>query len=150
VTELQRLADGLRGSSPYWAKQVDIQIHAASAWIEQVEGDEVAALFEMQQAVDLESSTEKSPVTPGEVLPARELLGDLHLIQGRPEAALSAYRESLARSPHRLNSVLGAIRAAQAAGMQKEVSLYRAELMTFIDPDTNRSAVLALSASTSG
>ncbi len=149
VAELIRLAESLRDSSAYWAKQVDIQVHAASAWIKQADGDLNGALASMQVAADLESSTEKSPVTPGEVLPARELLGDLRLAQGEPEAALQAYRESLARSPRRLNSVLGAIRASQAAGMLNEAARYRAELSTFVDPETTRPGVLSLTGESS-
>jgi hypothetical protein len=45
----------------------------------------------MQQAAKLEASTEKHPVTPGEILPARELLGDLLLQIERPMEALAEY-----------------------------------------------------------
>lgn len=150
VEELRRLADGLRNWSPYWAQQVDIQIGAASAWIAQAEGDPASALEAMQVAADLEAGTEKSPVTPGEVLPARELLGDLHLLQDHPESALAAYRASLARSPKRLNSVLGAEAAARAAGMSDAAAHYRAELVAFVDPRTNRQHVVSLLNSAGG
>ena len=33
----------------------------------------------MQKAVELESSTEKHPVTPGEILPVRDLYADMLL-----------------------------------------------------------------------
>ena len=142
IAKLRSLAELTRKSDPYWAKQVDIQVHAATAWILEAEGEETGALASMQLAAQLEDSTEKSPVTPGEVLPAQELLGDLHLAQGRPQAALQAYRKSLDRSPRRLNSVLGAIEAAEAAGMREEAERYRTDLTTFVDPDTNRPEVL--------
>ncbi|TNF88716.1 MAG: hypothetical protein EP301_04430, partial [Gammaproteobacteria bacterium] len=99
IAKLRSLGELTRESDPYWAKQVDIQINAATAWVLEAEGDSAGALESMRLAAQLEDSTEKSPVTPGEVLPAQELLGDLHLAQGSPEAALEAYRKSLDRSP---------------------------------------------------
>jgi tetratricopeptide (TPR) repeat protein len=65
-------------------------------------------------------------VTPGEVLPARELLADLLLELGEPDAALIEYEATLKRSPNRWNSLYGAGRAAELAGYKaKAVSFYR-------------------------
>ena len=76
--------------------------------------DLCAAGMAAAQAAELEESTPKHAVTPGPTLPARELLGDLLMEQGRAEAALEAYRRSLALYPNRLNSIRGAERAAPA------------------------------------
>ena len=59
----------------------------------------------MREAGDLESSTEKSPLTPGEVLPARELLGDMLMELGTHEEALAEYEVALGRSHGRFNSL---------------------------------------------
>ncbi len=67
----------------------------------------------MRASADLESTVEKNPVTPGEVLPARELLGDLLMELGRYDEARSAYEAALDRSPNRFNSLFGAGRAAE-------------------------------------
>ena len=67
-------------------------------------------------AADLEDGTQKHPVTPGAVLPARELLGDLLLELGRPAEAAQAYAASLAQQPSRARSLLGAAQAAQLGG----------------------------------
>ena len=48
---------------------------------------------------------EKNPVTPGGIVPARELLGDLLLELNRPAQALKAYEQTLATDPNRLRSV---------------------------------------------
>ena len=141
IEMLESLSASTAESAPYWSKQIDIQAHAARAWVEQMQGNERAALVAMQRAADLEASTEKSPTTPGELLPARELLGDLHLLQGNAAAALEAYDMSLARSPRRLNSVLGAERAARMAGLEQEAAAYRSELIAFVDPGTSRAGV---------
>jgi tetratricopeptide (TPR) repeat protein len=72
----------------------------------------------LQQGAPLEFTTPKHPVTPAPTLPAEELLGDLHMESGKPEEALAAYRRSLELHPNRLNSLIGAARAALALGAQ--------------------------------
>ena len=61
----------------------------------------------MKIAADMEDSTEKHPVTPGEVLPARELFGDMYLELKQNENALRTYEAVLQRSPNRYNSLQG-------------------------------------------
>ena len=87
---------------PYWPDQIEIQRREAAAWIAQAEGKKDEALALMSSAVELEASTDKHPVTPGPVLPARELLGDLLMENGRPAEARAAYEASLAVAPKRL------------------------------------------------
>ena len=60
--------------------------------------------------------TEKHPVTPGELLPARELEADMLLALGRYADARAAYEATLAREPNRARSLFGAARAAELAG----------------------------------
>jgi tetratricopeptide (TPR) repeat protein len=116
VEKLAALREAAAETSTYWATQVDIQRTAASAWLAHAKGDAAQALELMQKAAELEASTEKHPVTPGEVLPAAELLGDLLMELGRFAQARAAYEQSLARSPNRYNSLAGAARAAQREG----------------------------------
>ncbi len=85
------------------------------AWIDHVSGREESSLSVMEQAVALEESTPKHAVTPGPTLPARELLGDLLSEQHQSKRALAAYQRSLELYPNRLNSLLGASRAARAS-----------------------------------
>ena len=70
----------------------------------------------MEEAVDLESSTPKHPVTPAPTIPALELLGDLLMEQRHSAEAAAAYRRSLEHYPRRFNGLLGAARASLAAG----------------------------------
>jgi hypothetical protein len=53
-------------------------------------------------------------------LPVEELLGDLHLASCRPAEARAAYRRSLELHPRRLNSLIGAARAAMALANEEE------------------------------
>jgi hypothetical protein len=109
----------------YSANQVDIQIKAVQAWLKLAEGNPEQAITLMQEAATLEDNTAKHPVTPGEVLPARELLGDLFLVLKKPAQALEAYESDLKTHPNRLNGLYGAARAAQETGdMEKAAGYY--------------------------
>ena len=78
VEQLQSLRNTLaEAKQSYWADQVEVQWRAAAAWLAQAEGKSEGALQLMRSAAELEDATEKHPVTPGPILPARELLGDL-------------------------------------------------------------------------
>ena len=74
------------------------------------------ALHLMRAAADLEDSTEKDNVTPGSILPARELLGELLLTLDQPAAALKELEASLQRTPNRRNGISLAAQAAKKAG----------------------------------
>lgn len=115
-------------ANAYWAKQVDIQRTAARAWLTFEEGKRGEALGLMRKAAALEASTEKHPITPGEVLPAHELLGDMLLELKQPKDALTAYEASLARSPNRFNSLYGAGQAADKAGKRTQATQYYQQL----------------------
>lgn len=126
----------------YWAVLADAQRKAVAAWIAQSAGDAAAAARLMRQAADTEDSVDKHPVTPGAVLPARELLGDLLLLQGHPADALAAYEATLAVAPDRFNSLWGAARAAEAAGESKKANRYYARLLEVAAPgDADRPAL---------
>jgi len=100
----------------YKANQVDIQIKAAQGWIFWKEEKNKEALEYMKLAADMEDKTEKHPVTPGEVLPARELLGDMLLLMQKPGEALLAYEDDLQKHPNRFNGLYGAATAAEKSG----------------------------------
>ena len=104
------------GPQAYWAGQVAIQRLAAAAWLELATGDTAGAILHAGQAADREDGTQKHPVTPGPVLPARELEGDLLLLIGKPAAAARAYAAMLVLSPHRARSLFGWARAAERTG----------------------------------
>ena len=114
VEELRRLSVGLdeRGEA-YWAEQVTIQSKEAAAWLAHAEHRTSDALRLLQMAADQEDAAEKHPVTPGAVLPARELLGDLLMEMQQPKAALAAYEMVLKVAPRRRNALKGAVEAAK-------------------------------------
>ena len=77
-------------------------------------------------AAEMEEGTEKHPVTPGEVIPARELLGDMLLQMNKPDKALEAYEVDLKKHPNRFNGVHGAGLAAERSNnLEKATSYYQ-------------------------
>ena len=112
-----------------WEIQVAIQRTAAEAWLAYEGGDTDRGLELMQQAAEMEASTEKNPVTPGEALPAMELYGDMLLAAGRYDEARQQYQATLTRSPNRFNSLYGSGRAAELAGDADAAAASYAELV---------------------
>ncbi len=106
VAELSRLRDAmLDRKQGYWAQLTEAQILTVEAWIELAQGNTDLALLHQTAAADLEDQIGKSPVTPGHVLPARELLGDMFIQLGRTEEAMEAYQATLSLSPNRARSI---------------------------------------------
>src|SRR5882724_1096065 len=112
----------------YKANQVEIQIKSSQAWILFKEGENNKAIELMNTAADMEDATEKHPVTPGEVIPARELLGDMLMGMGNYTKASAAYQEDLNIHPKRFNGLYGAGLAAERSGDKKKARFYYEQL----------------------
>lgn len=114
----------------YKASEVQIQIKTAEAWILFKERKSNEALQLMNDAADMEDKTEKSPVTPGEVIPARELLGDMLLQMNKLEKALEEYEADLKTHPNRFNGLYGAGLAAERSGDFEKATNYYKQLIS--------------------
>lgn len=112
-----------------WAKQVAIKQQMASAWLAFAEGKSEEAMREMRAAADLDDATDKHPVTPGSILPAREQLGELLIELKRPEEALTEFEMALQTSPNRFNGLYGAARAARLASNRAKAKFYYVKLV---------------------
>src|SRR5258708_33435815 len=93
------------------------------------ENKNAEAVALMRSAADLEDATDKHPVTPGSILPAREQLADLLAETGQPAAAVAEYEASLRLAPARFNSYHGAAQAAERAGEKQEGKVFRERLI---------------------
>jgi hypothetical protein len=113
----------------YWAEQVDIQREVALAWIARAEGRNQEALAVLRAAAEREDATDKHPVTPGPIAPARELLGELLLELNAPGEALAAFEASQRVEPNRFRGLYGAARAAELAGDRERAQTYYAHLV---------------------
>lgn len=131
---LNQLRDTLENQKDsYKAKQVAIQIKAGEAWIQFEKNNRVEALKAMKLAADMEDSTEKHPVTPGEIIPARELLGDMFMEMHDWKNALDAYETELKKAPGRFNALCSAGDAAGKIGDKEKAKLYYGEVLKNAD-----------------
>jgi hypothetical protein len=113
----------------YWVTEIEVQELALKAWIAQVRGDHAQALTLMRAAADKEDRSEKSAVSPGRLVPARELLGDMLLEDGQAPEALVAYEMSQKRDPKRFRALWGAGQAADASGETGKARTYYTQLV---------------------
>jgi hypothetical protein len=117
LARIESLRDGMSAAkNTYWANQAEIQRLAVAGWIARAEGRSDEAVRLLRQAADREDATEKHPVTPGPIQPAREMLAELLLELGQPAAALAEYEAGQRTDPNRLRSLAGAARAAEEVG----------------------------------
>jgi hypothetical protein len=129
-TELGKLHEALaQMKQAYWANQVEIQAEVVEAWIKFASGKTEDGLAQMRLAAEWEDKTEKHPVTPGPIIPARELLGDMLMDAGRPKDALAAYEHSMRVEPNRFRGYAGAARAAELAGEKEKAKQYYSKLL---------------------
>jgi tetratricopeptide (TPR) repeat protein len=129
VARLQTLKESLTAAkNACWASQTDFQITTVNAWIALAEGRNDEALKLMRAATEAEEASDKHPVTPGNVVPSRELLGEMLMALNQPQQAQAEFERSLKRDPNRFRGLYGAARAAQAAGNQQAAREYYAKL----------------------
>jgi len=118
----------LMANETYWARQVEIEQLAATAWAGFAAGNKQTALRQMRSAAELEDGTEKSAVTPGPLAPARELLAEMLLQANEPKQALEQFAATLQKEPRRFRSLYGAAHAAQLSGSHDLSQKYFSEL----------------------
>jgi tetratricopeptide (TPR) repeat protein len=122
---LDALHTQLRGMQQgYWAEQVAIQQQVVLALVAYTEGKKDEALAILRSAADRESASEKHIVTPGPLLPARELLGAMLLDMGRPAEALAEFEASQTTEPNRLAGLAYAAKAATLAEQKDKAREY--------------------------
>ena len=122
----------------YESGQVTIQIESIKGWIEYSKGNTEKAIEYMKLASKLESETSKAAVTPGEIIPAEELLADLYMLTGRHKEALESYELNLKGRPFRFNGLYGAAKAAQKLD-NNELAAYYFEKLIKVSEDVNSS-----------
>ena len=130
VERIMALRDQLKAAkNEYWANEVEVMRLSASAWIALAQKRSDEALSFMRQAADTEDKSEKNIVTPGRLLPARELLGDMLFELNRPAEALKEYEASQLREPNRYRGLYGAGLAASQTGDKVKAKQYFGRLV---------------------
>ena len=97
----------------------------------------------MKTASDMEDNTEKSPVTPGEIIPAKELYADMLLQLNKPGDALISYEANLKTHPNRFNGLYGAAVASERSGQVEKAKYYYHQLTTIATPTSGRPELTA-------
>ncbi len=140
IDRLGALRDALAGAKQgYWVEQVDIQRQVSTAWVARAEGKKEEALALLRAAAEREDASEKHPVTPGPLVPARELLAEMLLEGNAPAEALKEFEASMRVEPNRFKGLYGAARAAELAGDRAKARTYYAQLLTLGEKaDTDR------------
>ncbi len=142
LARLEELAKGMTDPrQQYFARQAGMQLEAVRGWVAFAEGrpDEAESL--LRSAAVADDALGKHPVSPGSLLPARELLGDLLLERGKAREALAEYEACLKLNPGRLNSLYGAGSAAERAGERELARQRYAELAAMVAADSDRPEV---------
>lgn len=135
----------------YWAGQADFQIKTVDAWIAFAEKRHDEAVQSMRAAAEAEEASDKHPVTPGNVVPSRELLGEMLMALNQPQQAFAEFERSLKRDPNRFRGISGAARAAEASGNLPAARDYYAKLQALTaDRDTERQELAAAKAFLAG
>jgi hypothetical protein len=129
LAKLNVCLEQLRSSgNTYWAKQTEVLIDEAQAWLLNAQGMTDAATQRMRSAADKEDALEKLPVTPGPIVPAREQLGEMLLELQRPRDALHEFQLALTGAPGRRGALTGAAEAAERVGDVRTAARFRAKL----------------------
>jgi Tetratricopeptide repeat len=130
VDRITNLRDDLKAvKNDYWANEVEVMRLSSLAWIALAQKKDNEALGLMRQAAEIEDKSEKHIVTPGRLLPARELLGDMLMDLKRPAEALPEYEASQLREPNRYRGLYGAGQAAAQSGNSNKASQYFSKLV---------------------
>jgi tetratricopeptide (TPR) repeat protein len=130
VQQLQKIVDGLKtAKNEYWATEVEVQRLSAAAWTGYAKGERDEAVTLLRSAADMEDKSEKHAVTPGRLMPARELLGEMLLEMKRPGEALKEFEASEKHDPNRFRGISGAAQAAAQSGDGAKAKLYFTRLV---------------------
>jgi len=98
-----------------WGDVLGVALAEAEAWTMFAEGKHEEAVAHLKAVAQFERD---HPMYYADVLPrpTGEMLGDMLLQMGEPAEALTSYQESLQLAPNRLDSLLGAMKAATLSG----------------------------------
>ncbi len=130
VERIAALRDEMKAAkNEYWANEIEVMRLASLAWVSRAQKKDNEALGLMRQAAEIEDRSEKNIVTPGRLLPARELLADMLMELKRPAEALKEYESSQQREPNRYRGLYGAGQAAAQSGDRDKARRYFSKLI---------------------
>jgi hypothetical protein len=130
VTRLQQLRDAATALKlSYWAEQIDIQSEVVRGLAAFGDGKRDDGIDILRKAAVREDASEKHVVTPGPIIPAREVLAGALFDMGKPAEALSEFEAVLRKEPNRLRATAGAAMAAERSGDTAKARLYHSKVL---------------------
>ena len=130
VARLQALRDTAKDRKiGYWAEQIDIQAEVVRGLASCAAGKAGECVTVLSTAADREDATEKHVVTPGPLVPAREVLAMVLLKEGKAADALRGFETVLTKEPGRYRAFAGAMQAAERAGDAKKAGTFAERLI---------------------
>jgi tetratricopeptide (TPR) repeat protein len=143
MAELEAVANAMTDPrQQYFGRQATMQLLVVKGWLAAAEGRPEEAERLLREAADTDDALGKHPVSPGTILPSRELLADFLLERGRAKEALAEYGACLKLNPRRFNSVYGKGRAAESLGDRDLARASYAELLAMSAPEAARPEVV--------
>jgi len=127
LLQLRDAANALK--LPYWPGQIEIQADVVRGLATIAEGKADEGIEILRQAAAREDATEKHVVTPGPLLPAREVLAGALLDAGKSADAVREYEAVLTKEPNRLRATAGAALAAERSGDAQKARLHYAKVL---------------------
>jgi hypothetical protein len=122
----------------YWAEQIDIQAALVGGLALCAETKTEGCIEALRQAAAREDATEKHVVTPGPIVPAREVLGDMLLgLAKKPAEALREFEAVLEKEPNRYRATAGAMMSARQSGDRQKARLLAARLLKQVSSSDN-------------
>lgn len=112
----------------YWADQIDIQAEVVRGLADFAEGKRDEGIAILHRAAEREDASAKNVVTPGPVVPAREMLATILERDRKPADALAEFEKVLEQHPNRYRTIAGAAQNAKQAGNEQKADHY-AELL---------------------
>jgi tetratricopeptide (TPR) repeat protein len=119
--------------SAYWTDQIDIQVQVVQGLIVFAQGKGDEGLTLLRRAADREDASAKSVVTPGPILPAREILATALERDDKPVDALAEFEKVLERQPNRYRAMAGAAQTAKRANNEQKALYYAKQLLQLGD-----------------
>ncbi len=130
LARLEKLRDvAMSRKIGYWVEEIAIQAEVVRGLAACAEGRRAECTGTLRAAADREDRLEKHVVTPGRLVPAREMLAAMTLESGDAATALREYETVVEREPNRLRTFAGAAQAAERAGDKQKAARYASRLV---------------------